>query len=723
MPPFPQVPMLLGPGTRPFTPKRGGPHQTLVDPTRRFRRLWLSLVPLMLASCSDSSATAPPTEDKSVASVEITSSPDTLRSIGATVRLSAVARDASGSTTADAAISWTSLGPSVSTVSSDGTVTAVANGSALILATSGTAADTATVIVRQDPASLELLSGEQVLRPGQSATLEAELRDANEHPILDAVLAWSSSDEAVGQVDGNGVVTAIAPGTAWILASHGLLRDSVSLTAITVHQGDLNIEDADDLAAFAIAGYQGVAGSININNTQLQNLNGLEAIRDVDGRLNIHDNSQLQNIDGLSGVRITRGIDIRGNGAVQSLRMPALDSVAGEVYVDNIVPGAEISFPALRHTFGLVLFRESTGDLVLPSLELVFGWTVIDLDGLRSISLPSLRCVWGLFRLGGTSLESVSAPALSTIGLCPEVDYGMSSGYALELSASSSLTSLELPNLTLVNGPVTIERTGLSTIDLPSLGVAHWLTVDRSPVQVISLPQVEYLDGLSLTNLTADSLTVPAIGSAVYISRSSMRYLLMQTTSEPITLFENPLLETVELPDQVSGGLEFEGNASLQTVTFPRLESGGRLSFNDNPALQTVSAPLLTEVGMVYLMNSPSLTSVAFPNLASVASQITVTTTGLGDLNAFGGVRSALGRGLDIANNPSLTDVSGLGGLGDDAGQDPIVPAGNMYGGGAAIRDNAALSEAAVQALLAALEGKYPGIAFPGGVTTGGNGG
>lgn len=75
-----------------------------------------------------------PVVDNAVATVSI-SSPATTIAPGATVQMTAVARNAGGSTVSGGTPTWSSSTQSVATVSSSGLVTAVANGTSTITAT------------------------------------------------------------------------------------------------------------------------------------------------------------------------------------------------------------------------------------------------------------------------------------------------------------------------------------------------------------------------------------------------------------------------------------------------------------------------------------------------------------------------------------------------------------------------------------------------------------
>ena len=70
-----------------------------------------------------------------VASVVVTPSTAALESLGATVQLTASARDASGNTISGKTFTWSSSDANIATVSSSGLATAIGNGVATITAT------------------------------------------------------------------------------------------------------------------------------------------------------------------------------------------------------------------------------------------------------------------------------------------------------------------------------------------------------------------------------------------------------------------------------------------------------------------------------------------------------------------------------------------------------------------------------------------------------------
>ncbi len=120
-------------------------------------------------------------------------------------------------------IRWSTSDASVATVSSGGRVTAVAEGSATISALGSLSGATATAQITVEgraAANVTLSPDEVTLRPTRSTTLTANSEN------VDDTFSWTSSNEAVATVDGNGRVTAIAIGQANITATGSVSADT-----------------------------------------------------------------------------------------------------------------------------------------------------------------------------------------------------------------------------------------------------------------------------------------------------------------------------------------------------------------------------------------------------------------------------------------------------------------------------------------------------------------
>jgi hypothetical protein len=130
--------------------------------------------------------------------VQVTPASDTLHALHQTVQL-----------TANLAVGWSSLTPSITSVDASGVVTAVGPGLGLIQALAKNhKADTAQVLVRQIAASVVVIP-DSIGIAFCCDTLTAAAGDSNAYPIPNPFVIWASDDTTIATVF-NGVVTPVA---------------------------------------------------------------------------------------------------------------------------------------------------------------------------------------------------------------------------------------------------------------------------------------------------------------------------------------------------------------------------------------------------------------------------------------------------------------------------------------------------------------------------------
>jgi uncharacterized protein YjdB len=193
-----------------------------------------------------------------VASVSVTPGSASL-TVGGTVQLSAVPRDAQGNALSTA-VTWQSGTPAVATVSSSGRVTAVAVGTATITAASGGRSGTATITVSAVPvAAVEVTLDRAALLVGESAQATAVVRDAGGAALSGRPVTWTSSAPAVATVDASGAITAVAPGAAVVTATSEGVAGTAALTvapvpvaAVEVTLGAASLEVGETTTATAV---------------------------------------------------------------------------------------------------------------------------------------------------------------------------------------------------------------------------------------------------------------------------------------------------------------------------------------------------------------------------------------------------------------------------------------------------------------------------------------
>ncbi|HEV8263322.1 MAG TPA: Ig-like domain-containing protein, partial [Gemmatimonadales bacterium] len=154
--------------------------------------------------------------------------------VGQTVQLAATPKDASGNPLSGRVVTWATSNAAVATVSGSGLVTGGAAGTATITASSegknGTAAITVTVV----PVATVTVSPAAASVPvGQTVQLAATPKDASGNPLSGRVVTWATSNAAVATVNGSGLVTGGAAGTATITASSEGKNGTAAITVTT----------------------------------------------------------------------------------------------------------------------------------------------------------------------------------------------------------------------------------------------------------------------------------------------------------------------------------------------------------------------------------------------------------------------------------------------------------------------------------------------------------
>lgn len=166
-----------------------------------------------------------------VGSVVLASRAIVLNAIGRSAQLAPEVRDSRGAVIAGPALAFTSLDPLVASVDAGtGLVTARSVGTTGIIATSRSKADTATVLVRQVPASIRLTAPTAPLGLGESSPVSGVLLDSAgvAIPPATAAVVISVDNPAVASVDA-GMLRAVGVGTTTLAAGGGGIGTSTTV--------------------------------------------------------------------------------------------------------------------------------------------------------------------------------------------------------------------------------------------------------------------------------------------------------------------------------------------------------------------------------------------------------------------------------------------------------------------------------------------------------------
>ncbi len=246
----------------------------------------------------------------SVATVVLTPERDTI-GVGAERQLKVTLRDGEGLELVGRAVTWSSSNFALANVSSTGLVVAHAPGTVMITATSEGRSGRATVVILERIASSIILTpGSGVLVVGTRQALITQITDAEGNLLQGRPVTYTSNAPAVASVAPDGVVSALAPGTARITATSEGKTGSATFTVIQVPVASVRITPSQmNLApgaagrlfasALSVTGEELMARSIN----WISGAPGVAAVED-DGRVRAVGNGVaiiVAVIDGISG--------------------------------------------------------------------------------------------------------------------------------------------------------------------------------------------------------------------------------------------------------------------------------------------------------------------------------------------------------------------------------------------------------------------------------------
>src|SRR5207247_3877040 len=142
---------------------------------------------------------------------------------GGAAQVTATLMDSAGNVLSGQPATWASSDSTIATINGSGLATAVAAGTATITATSGgvtgAAALTVTATTPASVASVVVSPTSTSLFVGNTLQLAAALKDAGGNALAGRTVTWTSSTPAVATANANGLVTAVAAGSASITAT------------------------------------------------------------------------------------------------------------------------------------------------------------------------------------------------------------------------------------------------------------------------------------------------------------------------------------------------------------------------------------------------------------------------------------------------------------------------------------------------------------------------
>ena len=158
--------------------------------------------------------------------------------VGQSVQSVVTLKDAQGNILTGRTITYSTANPSIVTVTATGLITAVGAGNTRVTASSGgvsTSEGFAVASSTTTVSSIVVTPSTATLAIGQTAQETAVAKDAQGNTISGTFFTWTTSNAAVATVSGNGLVSAVGPGSATIQAvASGVIGSmSVSVSSST----------------------------------------------------------------------------------------------------------------------------------------------------------------------------------------------------------------------------------------------------------------------------------------------------------------------------------------------------------------------------------------------------------------------------------------------------------------------------------------------------------
>ncbi len=165
-----------------------------------------------------------------MASLAITPQSASFAAIDETLDFTAIALDSAQDILTGVSLSWSSSDQAVITIASTGRARAVGDGTATISVVSGGVSSSTTATVQQIATSIDVSPASVSVVVGATAPFTATPRDANGHPVGGMTTSWTSSAPGTATVNGAGLVSGVAQGTATITAASGGLSRTATVT-------------------------------------------------------------------------------------------------------------------------------------------------------------------------------------------------------------------------------------------------------------------------------------------------------------------------------------------------------------------------------------------------------------------------------------------------------------------------------------------------------------
>ncbi len=245
---------------------------------------FLALLVIVLCTKTLLSQQPSPTPPASTVSTVEVSAPVKEAEVGEQVKISVVAKDASGKVVNEEPSTYFAGPFDAAAADENGNIKLVGPGQVIAGAIVGGKPGFTTITVRAPAVkTIEVSSLKTPLDAGSVIQLEAITRVASGDPRTGVSLKWTSSDPRIATVDAAGVITGVSPGTATITATSGSVNGTTTISVVRSNLRSLTVTASATTARTGDVVYFTAQGNPAAQLTPRWSVNGSGATVDRDG--------------------------------------------------------------------------------------------------------------------------------------------------------------------------------------------------------------------------------------------------------------------------------------------------------------------------------------------------------------------------------------------------------------------------------------------------------
>ncbi len=411
-----------------------------------------------------------------------------------------------------------------------------------------------------------------------------------------------------------------------LLVQNGQLESLAGLEGLGV-VGRIDLIQAPFNDFTGLEGLSIIRRGLLVYRTPIESFDGLDALEHIGGNLSLN-NTNLEDLSGLEPLRsLHGGVFFEGNQLLTSLAgLDNLEAIGGEIRLwSNPVL---TDFDALEGAAGDLSTLYITG---CPSLASLDG--IASVNRIRTVRLQQLPLVASLQALGGVPITD----DLTLIGLDGVTDLS-------PLSASDTL-------------PLSIV---LSDLSITTLAGLEGVLSDMESLQIQDNPGLVSLGGLENLRTISGQLTISDNASLTNLSGLTN----LTTVANGIVRVRNNGLTSLDGLDSLTtvNSIEVRGNEQLVSLAgLESLQEASGVFITSNPALTSLTGLSgLTSLTQMDVRSNASLTSFDGIELpASISALVITGNSSLSDVAALDGLEEITST-LRVAENQQLLSLEGL---------------------------------------------------------------